>query len=153
MNNLIADLDFTHWTWAIGMMVFLGLEMAMPGIVFLWLAFASAVLAVVVYIVPDMSWEWQLVIFSLLSVVSTFLGRQYIRKHGEIKSDNELLNERGTALVGRTVTVSIAIEDGRGKVKVGDSLWTAVGEDAPIGAKVRITGAHGTELMVEKIPA
>ncbi|MCJ9428875.1 NfeD family protein [Kordiimonas marina] len=149
MHHLLSDLEFTHWTWMIALAVFLGLEMAMPGIVFLWLAIASGVMAAVVFILPDMSWEWQMVWFSILSVISVFMGRQFIRKHGEIPSENENLNRRSAALVGRTVKVASAIQDGRGKVKVGDSLWTALGPDAAEGTKVVIKSATSTELHVE----
>lgn len=151
MQHLLSDLEFTHWTWLIALAVFLGLEMAMPGIVFLWLAIAAGVMAGIVYFAVDMSWEWQLVLFSVLSVISVFSGRQFIKKSGEIPSENEMLNRRSAALVGRTVMVAVAIQDGRGKVKVGDSLWTAHGPDCPEGAKVIIRAATSTELTVDPV--
>jgi len=151
MHHLLSDLEFTHWTWMIALAVFLGLEMAMPGIVFLWLAIASGAMAVIVFILPDMSWEWQMVWFSILSVISVFMGRRFIQTHGNIPSENETLNRRSESLIGRTVKVAAAIQDGRGKVKVGDSLWTATGPDVPEGAKVVVKSATSTELHVEPV--
>ncbi len=49
------------------------------------------------------------------------------------------------------VRVEEAIEHGRGKVRVGDTLWTAEGPDAPAGAQVRVASAQGTLLRVELI--
>jgi membrane protein implicated in regulation of membrane protease activity len=67
-----------------------------------------------------------------------------------LKSDQPDLNRRGAQFVGLTVCVEEAIEHGRGKVRVGDTLWIAEGPDAPAGAEVRITAAQGTLLQVER---
>ena len=49
----------------------------------------------------------------------------------------------------RSVVVEQAIENGRGKVRVGDTLWSAEGPNAPAGAWVTITGSKGTVLVVD----
>jgi membrane protein implicated in regulation of membrane protease activity len=51
--------------------------------------------------------------------------------------------------VGRVGLLEEAIEQGRGKARVGDTLWTVEGQDSPVGAQERITAAHGTVLKVE----
>ena len=47
------------------------------------------------------------------------------------------------------VTVETAIENNKGRVRVGDGVWNARGPDAPAGASVRIVAADGTVLTVE----
>ena len=47
------------------------------------------------------------------------------------------------------VTVAEAITGGRGKVRVGDSVWQAEGPDMPAGTAARITGSSGTVLRIE----
>ena len=42
-----------------------------------------------------------------------------------------------------------AIECGRGRIRVDDTLWCAEGVDTPAGANVRVTGVRGTVLLVE----
>ena len=44
-----------------------------------------------------------------------------------------------------------AIENGQGRVRVGDSEWNARGPDAAVGVHVRVTGAEGTVLLVEAL--
>src|SRR3546814_4961906 len=41
-----------------------------------------------------------------------------------------LLNQRGGRLIGEVLTVTQAIEDGRGRAKVGDGEWPVRGPDA-----------------------
>ncbi|HSR80429.1 MAG TPA: NfeD family protein, partial [Hyphomicrobiaceae bacterium] len=64
------------------------------------------------------------------------------------KSDLPDLNERALQYVGRSLVVEEAIENGRGKVRVGDSVWQAEGPDVPAGSRVKVTGARGTVLVV-----
>jgi hypothetical protein len=64
-------------------------------------------------------------------------------------SDVPDLNVRGRQYVGRAVVVEQAIENGRGKVRVGDTLWSAEGPDVPVGTRVTVTGSKGTVLVVQ----
>jgi membrane protein implicated in regulation of membrane protease activity len=65
------------------------------------------------------------------------------------KSDQPHLNRPAMQLVGRVLLVEEAIENGRGKVRVGDTVWPAEGPDVPSGTLVRVTQARGTLLVVE----
>ncbi len=65
-------------------------------------------------------------------------------------TDQPDLNRRPEQLVGRVLVVEEAIEGGRGKVRVGDTLWTVEGRDLPAGAQVRVRAARGTVLLVER---
>lgn len=67
-----------------------------------------------------------------------------------LATDQPDLNRRGDQLVGTIVVVEEAIEHGRGRVRVGDTLWNAEGPDLPAGAEARVVSARGTSLCVEK---
>ncbi|MCB1922411.1 MAG: NfeD family protein, partial [Gammaproteobacteria bacterium] len=51
--------------------------------------------------------------------------------------------------VGRVFVLETPIENGFGKVRVGDSLWRVEGPDAAAGSRVRVTSADGVVLVVE----
>ena len=68
-------------------------------------------------------------------------------------SDLPDLNVRGQQYIGRSLVVEQAIQNGRGKVRVGDSMWAAEGPDAPAGSRVTVTGTRGTVLVVERATA
>ncbi len=150
MTELISDLNFTYWTWFIAMLVFFGLEMVMPGVVFLWLGIAAAATGSYVWLLTGhewgLLWEGQIVLFSLLSIVSIFAGRRFIKARGNIPSDNETLNRRGDAMIGNSYPVAVTIKNGHGKIKVGDSLWIATGEDADENSMVTVVSVDGTTL-------
>jgi membrane protein implicated in regulation of membrane protease activity len=68
-----------------------------------------------------------------------------------LKTDQPELNRRAEQLVGRVATVEETMVHGQGRVRVGDTVWTAQGCDAPTGAPVRVTAAQGAVLIVRRI--
>ena len=56
--------------------------------------------------------------------------------------------------MGKTYTVVEAIENGQGKIQVGDSVWLAEGEgaDCPVGGSVKVIDSRGNVLVVEVVP-
>ncbi len=143
-------LDWTaieaHWGWiAIGL-VLCGLEMLVPGVFLLWLGLAALATGVIVGatgagIVP------QLLLFGVLAIIATYVGkRQYSDK--EIASDDPLLNDRLSRLVGEIVIVDTALIGGRGRVRVGDSVWPAEGPDMPAGADAVVMASRAGALII-----
>jgi membrane protein implicated in regulation of membrane protease activity len=57
---------------------------------------------------------------------------------------------RGAQYIGREFVVAEPIHGGRGRIRVGDTLWQAEGEDAPVGARVKVTSVQNTILKVER---
>jgi inner membrane protein len=82
--------------------------------------------------------------------VSILVGRRVLSRR-DTTSDQPLLNQRAASLIGRTAIVSEAITNGRGRIKLDDTTWTAEGPDAAQGATVRITGNDGGKLVVEPV--
>ncbi len=65
------------------------------------------------------------------------------------RSDQPGLSHGPHALAGRVLEVTQAIENGRGRVRAGDTVWSAEGPDVPAGARVTVTGVRDTMLVVE----
>lgn len=147
---LAAPLGFWHW-W-IAAAIFGVLEMAVPGIVFLWLGLAATACGFVVLAAPTFGWEpelgGQLLTFAVFGLVSVALGRQFWRNRPGDPA-HPTLNRRGAELIGRTFPLERAIESGRGRVRVGDTLWLVSGPELPLGTVVRVIGVDGATLLVE----
>jgi inner membrane protein len=139
------------WNWLIVAVVLLMLETVIPGVHFLWFGIAAAVVGALA-LSTGIVWQWQVLAFVLLSVAVLFWVKRFARPDVAV-SDLPDLNVRGQQYIGRSLVVEQAIENGRGRVRVGDTLWSAEGPDAPAGARVRVTGTRGTVLVVERAPA
>lgn len=145
--DMIADLG--AWNWMILAGVLFSFELLAPGIFLMWFGIAAAVTGLIVFRY-DLAWQWQLIWFCALSLTTVLVAAKYLRRH-PIDSDHPLLNERAVQHVGQSYDLIDAIVNGRGSVKIGDSIWRVEGPDLPKGARVKVTGASGTVLKV--VPA
>jgi membrane protein implicated in regulation of membrane protease activity len=141
--NYLSDLG--PWNWFFLAIALFIVDTVIPGPHLLWFRLAAIVVGVLT-LATGVTWQWQTVSFSLLSLLAAI----WVRKHLVADSDLPDLNKRGEQYLGRLLTVEEAIDFGRGKVRVGDTLWSAEGLDAPAGSRVKVTGARGTVLLVER---
>jgi membrane protein implicated in regulation of membrane protease activity len=137
-----------YWHWLLAGMVLLILEVFSPGVFFLWLGIAAGLTGLVLWLVPALSWEWQVVLFAGFSLLAVAAGRAWFRGHPG-GSERPLLNRRGEQYVGRVFTLEQPIVNGAGKVRVDDSTWKVRGTDCPAGTRVRVVAVDGTVLEVE----
>ena len=139
--------ELSHWHWWILAVALVILEVFAPGAFFLWLGIAAGVVGALVYLMPSLGWEYQVLAFSLLSVISIIIWRKFFRAQPS-DTDQPNLNRRGEQYVGRLFTLTEPIVDGLGKIRVDDSTWKIRGEDCPVGSQVEVTGVDGTILKV-----
>ncbi|MBT8438149.1 MAG: NfeD family protein [Gammaproteobacteria bacterium] len=148
MAEWLQNMDFWHW-WVIGI-IFVVLEVFSPAAFFLWLGLSAGVVGLFMVLQPEMTWEWQLTLFALFSVISTVAGRRWFASHQKV-TDQPALNRRGEQYVGRTFTLKEPIVNGTGKIKVDDTTWKISGMDMAAGDKVRVVGVDGVVLKVEAV--
>jgi hypothetical protein len=139
--------SLTWWHWWIVAAVLAAAETFIPGALAIWFAAAALVLGAVLLVLP-IPWELQLVLFGALSVIATLLWWRYGRSARD-ESAQPTLNQRGAQYIGRTFALAEAIQNGSGKVQVGDTVWLVQGGDAPLGARVKVVGVSGAVLQVE----
>lgn len=143
-------LPLSPWHWWIFALILLILEALVSGFFLLWLCVAAAVTGLVLLWRPDMAWQFQLMVFAVLSVASIVSFRFVARKR-PVETDQPALNRRGQQYVGRTFTLSAPIVDGVGEMRVDDTVWRVVGDDLGTGAKVRVDAVEGNALRVSAL--
>ncbi|MGK2923437.1 MAG: NfeD family protein [Methyloceanibacter sp.] len=142
-----AILALGAWNWMILAAVLLVLEMIAPGIFLMWFGFAAAATGLIVFRY-DIVWQWQLIWFCGLSLAAVLLANRYLRQH-PLESDQPLLNNRAAQLIGQSFDLAEPIENGRGSIRVGDTIWRVEGPELPKGARIKIVGTDGSVLKVE----
>ena len=142
------------WNWLILGVALFVLETLAPGVHFLWFGLAAVLVGGIALSAEELgigfSLPLQLITYGVLSVAAVFVIRRYMPSSAD-ESDQPNLNVRGQQYVGRTYVVAEAIQGGRGRIRVADTLWTAEGDDAAVGAKVKVTGVNGTVLVVTAV--
>lgn len=150
---MIADLvtSLGAWSWWVLGVVLLILEIVVPGVFLFWIglaAVATGILSLLLWGSALWPWQVQMVVFAAFSVAAILIGRSFVAR-GERDTDEPHLNRRAEGLVGRTATLTDAIENGRGRIKLDDTTWSVTGPDLAAGTKVRIVASSGRDLTVE----
>jgi membrane protein implicated in regulation of membrane protease activity len=138
------------WYWLVVAAVFAVIEVAVPAMVCIWLAAAALGAAAIAWLAPGLAWEHQALIFAALAVVTVAIGRMALARTRP-QSSAARLNRRAETYVGRTFTLERPIVDGRGRLKVDDTVWLVEGPDLPAGTRVHVTGADNTLLQVAQL--
>jgi inner membrane protein len=146
------------WWWVALAVLLAAGEMLTVSTVLLWSALAAMIVAVLLWVIPDLSGALQIAIFSILSILLTFGGRAvFARVGGGIEERNQL-NQRSAQLVGREAKV-IRFDFHEGMVEVDGVPWPARLDGprrkiAP-GEIVQVTAADGVVLWVRplEVPA
>jgi inner membrane protein len=138
------------WHWLVVSAVFAVIEVAAPAMVCIWFAAAALVTAAVAWIAPGFSWEHQTLIFAAFAIASVAIGRVAFARV-RLPPGAVPLNRRAQTYIGRTFTLDRPIVDGRGQLKVDDTVWLVEGPDLPAGTHIRVTGAENTLLRVARL--
>ena len=138
-----------HWLWMIAGVALGIAEMVLPGVYLMWIGGAAFITGVIALALP-IGLTAQFLIFSALALAAIYLGRRFLAKN-PIASADPLLNDRGARLVGSIVTAVEPVDSLQGRVKVGDGVWSARGEAAAVGERLRVTACDGGVLLVERV--
>jgi hypothetical protein len=135
------------WAWLLLAGV-LGLaELHLPGSYLVWIAL-GALLTASVHAAFGASLEGQIATFVAASMLSRATGYGVYTRLGRRQRRASPLNRRGLAMLGERGTVCEALHNGRGKVRLGDSVWLAIGPDLAAGTPVVVSAVRGTRLVV-----
>lgn len=141
----ILQLEPWHW-WTLAALL-VTLEILTPGIFLLWIGLAAAETGAMVYLLPQLDNRWVLLIFAVLSVGNAVAAALVTRRF-PISTDRPMLNKRGRQYIGRHFTLTEAIVNGHGVLRVDDTTWRVMGTDCPAGSRVEVLGVEGTALRV-----
>lgn len=137
----------TEWHWLVFGVVLIVAEIIAPGTFLLWPGIAAVLIGLLIALVPAIAWTTCVAAWAVLSVVLV-AGFVFYRK-GHPDKVVSLLNRRGEQYVGERYVLEKPIMNGKGEVRVGDSVWKALStDDLAAGASVVVTAVEGTSLRV-----
>lgn len=139
------------WWWLAVGLALIGAEVFFTIFVFLWPGLAAMVTGLVVLLFPDMSLKWQVVLFALLTLGFTKLGRMWVKKRGQPVSEKPLLNRRYEQAIGRSLHVTHDFIRGEGQIELDGIIWPArtIDQSNPAnGTRVTISGFDGNTVLL-----
>ncbi|MFM9977630.1 MAG: NfeD family protein [Sphingomonadaceae bacterium] len=136
-----------HWLWLILAAVLGTAEMIAPGFFLIWIAAAALLTGLAA--MAGLPMAAQFLLFAASAIALVIVGRRYFRAT-HIESSDPLLNDRAGRMIGTMVTAVETVDADQGRVRVGDSVWSARGVFAAPGERLRVTAVEGSTLIVER---
>jgi hypothetical protein len=91
------------------------------------------------------------VIFAAL-VFAGYFWRQHRERARE--QNSPLAGHRsGHSHIGQVIVLDQGLQNGAGRIRLGNRDWPIRGPNLPAGAKARVTGVDGTVLLVDRVAA
>jgi membrane protein implicated in regulation of membrane protease activity len=136
------------WLWLIGGVILLIAEVVAPGFFLIFIG-AAAIATGLLTLGLGLAVALQLAVFAALAFLAVrIIGRRFYASRYDYTAD-PLLNDRAARLLGKVVVVVEGVDSHGGRVRVGDSEWSARGGPAAPGERVRIVDIDGNCLKVE----
>lgn len=145
MEDFVISLG--AWRWFVLGLVLLGLELVAPGTLLLWLGIAAVAVGLLAFAI-DPGWQIEIMLFAVLGLLAAIGWWFYGRPDNAAASDRPMLNRRAERHVGKVFMLDQPIVNGEGRVRIDDTIWRVSGPDLPAGARVKVTAAEGTTLVV-----
>lgn len=149
MDVIFSALEGLNLWWWLGLAAALLIAELLTNTTYiLWPAAAALVTAL---LAPFVGWPVELFVFAGLGIAFLIVGDRYVKPRLKAGADSGL-NQRATYLVGERVTVVKGFTEGRGRVRHGDTEWSARtedGADLAKGASALVTQVDGTRLILK----
>ncbi|MCV6611923.1 MAG: NfeD family protein [Amphritea sp.] len=140
--------ELTHWHWLILGVVLLILEIMGASGFLIGLALASLALAGIVAMGVVEGWQYQLLWFAALGMILTVLYWKVFRRFNT-RSDEPQLNDRAAQMIGRKLKLESAIDNGQGRIQIGDTFWKVVADEIlEAGTTVEVYDSIGMVLKI-----
>lgn len=136
------------WHWLALGVVLAGLEIVLPGAVLIWFGAAAVCTSGLLWLLPALGLPAQLGVFAVLAVAWLGLGLWW-RRRAAADPAAPLVNQGAARLIGQRGELETALENGRGEMRLGDTIWPVRGPDLPAGSVVVVIGAEGALLLVQ----
>ena len=145
-------MDYWHW-WIVAVILFI-VEMIAPTTFLIWLGIGAVLTGFInlamILLQHPLGIEVQGLIFVVFSLISVVIGKK-IYKTNSVRSENVTLNRRGEQYIGRVITLSDAVRDGRGHVRIDDTSWSVRGPDCAAQTQVQVINVDGSLLIIEPL--
>ena len=142
------------WHWLVLGLVLLSLEMILGTFDLLWISLAAGITSLFTWLAPSGfdGWQYQLVVFAIASMALFIFGRTVFRKMRESVEEHPTLNKRMDSTIGKRGVVGTDFSGGLGRVKLGDTVWSAEtvdGSNPVTGTAIVVEATAGNVLKVK----
>lgn len=149
------NFELLYWHWIVLGGVLILMELVITTFFILWFGVAAVLMGIVLLFAPDLPLTWQLLGWTLLSLLMAILWFKFIKPLSVDKTQAGLSREAIVGQVGQVIAVPRGEQRGRLRFPapiLGNDEWNILSQDAVReGDRVRVKDVLGNALMVEKV--
>ncbi len=145
------DFSVWCWLWLLAGVIFILLEFVIPGLIICFFGVGAIIVSLILAVCPELSWNWQLVWFTVTSLVVLFGLRKIIPKifRGRFGGEDDLDIDNDAVKNAPAMTVTDLVPGAIGKVEFRGSIWEATAtENIPAGTPVVVLKRENLTLIV-----
>ncbi|MVF10792.1 NfeD family protein [Ketobacter sp. MCCC 1A13808] len=149
------ELELLYWHWVVfGVVLMLG-EIAITTFFILWFGVAAILMGGLLFLLPGLSVNWQIFIWTLLSAALALLWFRFLKPLSIDKTKAGMSREAIVGEVGQVI--SVPTKERRGRLRfpapiLGSDEWIIISQDSLAeGDRVRVKDVSGNSLVVEKM--
>ncbi|MBP9722149.1 MAG: NfeD family protein [Gammaproteobacteria bacterium] len=139
----------SFWIWLIVAGILLLIELFSMTSYALWVIPGAILTGFTFLLLPTPGFLGEVIVFAVFSSISLFIGTKYFNSKKIYLTNSNILNQRGNQYIGQVYTLDADIINGRGHVRIADTVWQIESQDdLSRGSKVKVIGVNGNRLIV-----
>jgi membrane protein implicated in regulation of membrane protease activity len=148
------EFKLLYWYWLVFGMLLIMAEIFIPSFTVFWFGLGAVIVAIILWLLPDMAVSWQLFIWAIASIVFTALWFKFLKPLMTDRTKAGISREAISGESGQVIRTPEA--DRRGIVRfttplLGSDEWPFICEQAvDSGDRVFVKDISGNTLIVEK---
>lgn len=87
-----------------------------------------------------------------ITVIGGYFWLEYRSRRRELQSPTAA-HRQGAKHIGQALVLVVPINNGSGKIQLGNRNWDVRGPNLPAGVRVRVIGVDGSVLLVDRVAA
>jgi membrane protein implicated in regulation of membrane protease activity len=149
------EFDILYWHWIVFGIALMLSEIVLLSFFILWFGAAAIVIGCLLYLFPDMSTTWQILLWAILSAGLAWAWFKYLKPLSIDKTKAGLSKEAISGEIG--LVLSVPNGQKRGKLRfpapiLGDDEWLIMSQDdLTVGDSVSVLDVSGNTLIVRKM--
>ena len=148
------EFKILYWYWLVFGMLLIIAELFIPSFTIFWFGLGAIIVALILWLLPDMAVSWQLFIWAIASIVFTILWFKFFKP---LMTDRTKAGISREAILGESgQVIKIPGADRRGIVRfttplLGADEWPFICEqEVATGDRIFVKDVSGNTLIVEK---
>ncbi len=150
------ELDIVYWHWVVFGIFLILMEIVLPSFVALWFGVAAVIVGGVLFLAPDITISTQVMLWTILSILTTWLWFRYLKPLSIDRTKAGLSREAIIGEVGQVLSAPNGERKGILRFPapiLGSDEWQFIclEEVLSSGDRVRVIDLSGNALVVTKV--